>query len=115
MNVQAVQNGHVQTNIICGKCGSTSIVSENGNTDAMPQRIRALRCLICGNRQEEGAACRWPFFNERNQRERLADNAVEREQSDPRIELFTIKKPRKLKRRAEQTKRESIEWELACS
>src|SRR5271157_1819039 len=62
MSLQSTEKQRIRTTLICGKCGSKAIVSENGNNDSNPQRIRALKCLICGNRQEQGAPCRWPFF-----------------------------------------------------
>jgi len=64
MSLQSTEKQRIRTTLICGKCGSKAIVSENGNNDSMPQRIRALKCLICGNRQEQEAPCRWPFFQE---------------------------------------------------
>jgi hypothetical protein len=64
MSLQSTEEQRMRTTLTCGKCGSKAIVSENGNNDSMPQRIRALKCLICGNRQEQGAPCRWPFFQE---------------------------------------------------
>ncbi len=50
----------------CGKCGSTAIVTDNDYNHSMSQRIFALKCLVCGNRQEEGVSCRWPFFQEQS-------------------------------------------------
>ena len=64
MSLQSIEEQRIRVTLTCGKCGSKAIVSENGNNDSMPQRIRALKCLICGNRQEQGAPCRWPFFQE---------------------------------------------------
>ncbi|HVN25369.1 MAG TPA: hypothetical protein VMT71_15455 [Syntrophorhabdales bacterium] len=51
--------------LTCGKCGSKAVVSEKEHSNAITQRISAIRCLICGNRQEPGAPCRWPFFDEK--------------------------------------------------
>jgi hypothetical protein len=81
MSLQSTEKQRIRTTLICGKCGSKAIISENGNNDSMPQRIRALKCLICGNRQEQGAPCRWPFFHketgnsseERNTRHKVFD------------------------------------------
>ena len=48
------------SSIACGKCGSKAVVADNQTNQSVP----ALKCLICGNRQEEGVPCRWPFFKE---------------------------------------------------
>jgi len=64
MSLLSIEEQHIRTTLACGKCGSKAIVSENGNYDSTQYRIRALKCLICGNRQEQGVPCRWPFFQE---------------------------------------------------
>ncbi len=51
--------------LVCGKCGSKAVVSEKEHTNAIAQHVSAIKCLICGNRQEPDAPCRWPFFEEK--------------------------------------------------
>ncbi len=64
MSPESIEEQHIRITTTCGKCGSKAIVSENGNSDPARHRIRALKCMICGNRQEQGVPCRWPFFQE---------------------------------------------------
>lgn len=56
----------IQASLTCGKCGSTAVVCDDAFNHTMTQRVFSLKCLICGNRQEEGIPCRWPFFSEEN-------------------------------------------------
>jgi hypothetical protein len=52
----------IQMTLACGKCGSRAVIGDRAWNNSMGQRILALKCLTCGNRQEEGVPCRWPFF-----------------------------------------------------
>lgn len=103
-----------QSGLICGKCGSKAITCENGHDDSLPQRVIALKCLICGNRQEKGTACRWPFFQEGTASDagkpEAADKA-EDERPERDLELVAAKKPRRSKKRAEEPNREFVGWE----
>ena len=45
----------------CGKCGSKAVMQDVAWDDS--QNVRSLKCVCCGNRQEEGFPCRWPFLD----------------------------------------------------
>lgn len=103
-----------QPGLTCGKCGSKAITCENGHDDSLPQRVIALKCLICGNRQEKGAACRWPFFQEGTESgagKPGAGDKAENERPENDFESVAAKKPRKSKKRAEEPSREFVGWE----
>ena len=64
MHACIAREGQMRITLTCGKCGSKAIVSDNQHNKQHTHVVRALKCLICGNRQEKGAPCRWPFFEE---------------------------------------------------
>jgi hypothetical protein len=102
----------VRMTLRCGKCGSKAIVSDNDNSYA----VSALKCLICGNRQEEGVPCRWPFFEEDTSRsavpkETAAKVVVERLKHG--VDLVMAEEPRRNKKHAKKIDPEIVEWELA--
>ncbi len=102
----------IQPILTCGKCGSKAVVSDDAYNHTMTQRVLSLRCLICGNRQEEGVACRWPFFCEENDTTAVDMKAVDNIGVDglqsraPRV--AAAHKPRQHKRRAKKSAPEIV-------
>ncbi len=116
MSAQNEEERRVQKTVQCGKCGSKAIVAENDYNHVMSQRIPALKCLVCGNRQEEGARCRWPFFEEetggrREQREPVERGA--REVPSYGFNFGAVEKVRRQQQQREQVDVDDIEWDLA--
>ncbi len=112
MSLQSTEKQRIRTTLICGKCGSKAIISENGNNDSMPQRIRALKCLICGNRQEQGAPCRWPFFQEETGNSSVERNT--RHKVSDKGSGLDIAKAKQARRRG-KVKPQAVEGELSLS
>ncbi len=112
MSARNAEERQIRMTLTCGKCGSKAIVSDNDNSYAVP----ALKCLICGNRQEEGVACRWPFFQEGTDRsavqEEKGDKVVD-ERLKHGVDLVVAAEPRKRKKHGKKIGREIVEWELS--
>jgi hypothetical protein len=113
MSLQSIEEARIRTTLACGKCGSKAIVSENGN-DSTQYRIHALKCLVCGNRQEQGTPCRWPFFQEETgnsskQRDTLHKASDKGPDHDP-----DITRPKQARRRR-KVKSQAVEDWLSLS
>jgi len=95
----------IQTSLTCRKCGSKAIVSDNDHNHSMAGRVHALKCLICGNRQEKGVPCRWPFFEGDTGSSLQGETrvGVESESLNCGIDLAAAQEPRKRKKRAKKT------------
>jgi len=94
MSARNAEERQIRMTLTCGKCGSKAIVSDNDNSYAVP----ALKCLICGNRQEEGTPCRWPFFQEgigSSAMQKETDNKVVGEKLKHGVDLVMAAEPRK--------------------
>jgi ribosomal protein L44E len=118
-NVMAAHDAEerqIQMTLTCGKCGSKAIVSDNMYNHSMAQIVLALKCLICGNRQEEGAPCRWPFFEGDTSSSVQGETGgrVESERLNHGIDLAMVQEPRRRKIRTKKTHPKTVEWELSA-
>ena len=95
----------IEMTLTCGKCGSRAIASDNVYNHSAAQTVFALKCLICGNRQEEGVPCRWPFFGGETSSSMPVETGdkVESGRPDHKTALLCAEKPRKRKTRARKT------------
>jgi len=112
MNACTGGEEQMRITLTCGKCGSKAIVSDNDNSYAVP----ALKCLICGNRQEEGTPCRWPFFQEgigSSAMLKETDNKVVSERLKHGVDLVVAAEPRKRERHAKRIDSKIVERELS--
>jgi hypothetical protein len=112
MTARNAAERQIRITLTCGKCGSKAIVSDNDKNHAVP----ALKCLICGNRQEEGVPCRWPFFHEESGRsvgqKETGDNLVGKRLKHG-LGLVASEEPRKSEEYANKIDPEIVEWELS--
>lgn len=112
MTARNAEEKRIRMTLTCGKCGSKAIVSDNDHDHSVP----ALKCLICGNRQEEGVPCRWPFFEDG-----IGRSAVQKETGDNLVskrlkhgvDLAVAEEPRKSETHAKKIGPEIVEWELS--
>ena len=105
MASRSVRERQIQTSLTCRKCGSRAIVSDNDH-NALAGKVHALKCLICGNRQEKGVPCRWPFFEGDigNNLQVGMREGVESKSVNDGIDLVMAEEPRKRKKRAKKTR-----------
>ena len=112
MTAHNAEERQIKMTLTCGKCGSNAIVSDNDNSYVVP----ALKCLICGNRQEEGIPCRWPFFQEgigRSAVQKETSGKVVVERLKHGVDLVMAEEPRRNKKHAKKIDPEIVEWELS--
>ena len=112
MAARNAEERQIRMALTCGKCGSKAIVTDNDYNHSAP----ALKCLICGNRQEEGVPCRWPFFQEdtgRSAVQRKTGDKVVGERPKHRVDLVVAEEPRKSEKHAKKIGPEIAEWELS--